>query len=307
MAEATAGKPDHPPLGPIDVPFVGRANEIEQLSTSLRDALEGNGSAWLVDGPAGMGKTRLIHYLAESAKKEGFWVRWGYCLKEVMTPFFAFQQIFRNVTSEAGDDPIPESSRPLPTLLLFEEDKPVRLLGSLTSIGRSHPCLIVSRERPAKLRQQSPALSPSVQMLWLSKGEGEDLVHPGEIDLLGERLASFFTENFGGVVAMMGLEYLTSQNSFLAVLRLVQFLRDLAEEYEGHLLLSFNPSAFEKKEVFLLQAEGEVVPDSRPTQDSPVSPEAPSTTMLRYLSATSCGASSALWRGNERPVPQPAC
>ena len=133
---------------PSTVPFVGREKERIALTRALADARGGRGETWLVEGTAGIGKTRLVRWLCEEAVRRGFRVSWGYCLKESNLPFFPFQQIFRH----SGQDitaPInsitSEMDSTLPLLTIFEDERPHRLLERVAALSASRPCLVVSR------------------------------------------------------------------------------------------------------------------------------------------------------------------
>jgi tetratricopeptide (TPR) repeat protein len=115
-------------------------------------------------------------------------------------------------------------------------------------------------------------------------GKGEGCISPGEVDLIGERLLQQLKSNPGGVIALASLDYLVSQNGFQHVLRLVQFLREDAERADAHVLLSVNPAALEKREMALLEGEGEVLREEVAAPPAaPSAPEPPAMTMMRYL------------------------
>jgi tetratricopeptide (TPR) repeat protein len=80
---------------PSSIPLVGRETEKRTLVESLRSAKKGERTTWLVRGPLGIGKTRLLDWLAAEAEREGFRVRRGSGMKGVTTPFGVFQQSFR--------------------------------------------------------------------------------------------------------------------------------------------------------------------------------------------------------------------
>ncbi|MDE1820752.1 MAG: DUF835 domain-containing protein [Euryarchaeota archaeon] len=293
------------------IPLIGRGAETRQLRQALDSALAGRGSAWTLEGPGGIGKTRLLRWMESSARGEGFEVLWGYCLKETISPFFAFEQVFRpratgvgaTATSSGAVEGKSVVGRELPavgnlpSVLILEEERPRRIFEMVRKYGPETPTLLLSRERPSTLRLKDPSLDPGTTILWLSRSEGEDVVPPSQMDALGERLQLHLVRHPGAIVAVSGLEYLVSQNAFLPVLRLLQFLRDTAESSGGHLLISLPSAAFEARELSLLEGEGEVLrpstappvppgaPESHPSERGGVSPgpEAPATTLLRYL------------------------
>lgn len=267
------------------VPFVGRERESAQLEAALQQAKESRGGTWVATGPAGIGKTRLLQWMDEQARARGFETRWAYCLKEANDPFFPFAQIFRTEVRA------PLSSRPdwrepadLPTVLFYEEEKPAQMLERTVAMSTRAPTLLITRERESTMRQRQPGLSPKARIVWLARVEAHGALNPSSLDMIGQVVALHFEEAPGSIVAIGSLEYLISQNSFLPVLKLVQFLRDSAEATGGHLLTSVNPLALDRRELALLEGEGEIATagkagDRRDSQE----PEPPTLTMLRYL------------------------
>ncbi len=54
------------------LPFVGRADERSTLISALQDALQGHGGVALVEGDAGVGKSRLVEEITSGARWRGF-------------------------------------------------------------------------------------------------------------------------------------------------------------------------------------------------------------------------------------------
>ncbi|MDE1836004.1 MAG: DUF835 domain-containing protein [Euryarchaeota archaeon] len=292
--------PSTPPLASSSAlasALVGRSQELERLRAALVRGRRGQGSAWLVVGPGGMGKTRVLRSLEDEARREGFQVLWGNGLKEAVGPFFAFQQVFRRSHVEEREADATSRPRglpppPWPSCLLFEEERPLRFREALRELPPSSRLLLVSRENPSGAAERSRALPEGAASVWITRLEGEGRISPGNLDALGEVIVRHFRTRPGSLVALEGLEYLTSQNGFPPVLRLLQFLRDVAQEQGGHLLVAVRPSTFDRREISLLESDSEVVrstpspSSSDPAGDSPLAPgasEPPAQTLLRYL------------------------
>src|SRR5690349_9039277 len=64
------------PNGP---PYVGRARVLARMRELLRQARGGRGSACLLVGEPGIGKTRAVEMLERDAIAAGMQVAWGYC------------------------------------------------------------------------------------------------------------------------------------------------------------------------------------------------------------------------------------
>ncbi len=272
----------HPAVALPESPFVGRSAERDRLASVLGTARGSQGSAWLVQGPIGIGKTRLVRWLKESATTQGFEVLSGYGLKEVNTPFFLFQQVFRAraAPERRKDQPLGESLSPV---VIIEEGRPDRAYSEAARLSAQHPVLLLTRDRPAQVRERVPGLAASARVLWLTRAEGPDVLSPSNLDALGEKLGEHLRAAPSSVVVLAAVGYLVTQNGFAPVLRLLQFLRDVAEESGGHVLLSINPDAHEKREVSLFESEGEVVATEGAAPEAEVAGESPTHAMLRYL------------------------
>lgn len=80
---------------PTLVPCVGRECELETLTTSLDDLLDGNGHVLLIEGEAGIGKSRLVCELVRMASKRGLRTLLGAASQvHQQTAYYAWQTIF---------------------------------------------------------------------------------------------------------------------------------------------------------------------------------------------------------------------
>lgn len=75
--------------------FVGREYEFDMLSASLKQALQGNGSVWLVGGESGVGKTRLVEEIRAYAMVQGLLVLRGQAIAEGGAPYLLWRDIVR--------------------------------------------------------------------------------------------------------------------------------------------------------------------------------------------------------------------
>lgn len=267
---------------------------MERLRAGLQRVSAGRGSAFLVLGQGGMGKTRLLRWLEHEAQGRGVQVHWGNGLKEAIAPFFVFEQILRRSSATSGRAGTPaKGEADLPPLsdltpyVLYEEERP-RMIRSVASHGGGGaPVLWISRENPSAAKERAPLMPGGSRSLWMTRMEGEGKVNPSNLEALGEAASGHLKAHSGGLVALEGVEYLCSQNGFAPVLKLLQFLRDLAQDAGGHLLVSVNPGAFEKREVSLLESDAEVhrsfASPASPRETVPSGPEPVATALLRYL------------------------
>lgn len=73
--------------------FVGREQELAVLTTALDSASQGHGSAWLIGGESGVGKSRLLDELRTQALVAGFQVVRGQALSESGAPAQLWREI----------------------------------------------------------------------------------------------------------------------------------------------------------------------------------------------------------------------
>ncbi|MFC0110679.1 ATP-binding protein [Kibdelosporangium aridum] len=87
----------------MDLPIVGRADELAQLRAALLAASAGSGRLVLVSGDAGIGKTRLATAVAEMAAEYDVPVARGYAVDDPgMPPLWPWRRLARDVPSLAG-------------------------------------------------------------------------------------------------------------------------------------------------------------------------------------------------------------
>jgi DNA-binding SARP family transcriptional activator len=77
------------PGRPLQVPLIGREEERRQIVAHLEAALRWAGGVVLVEGEAGVGKTRLVQEAARDAEWRGAQVLWGHCQEMESLPPFA--------------------------------------------------------------------------------------------------------------------------------------------------------------------------------------------------------------------------
>lgn len=77
--------------------FVGRSAEMTKLSDALEAALEGKGSAWLIGGESGVGKSRLVDELSTKAMVEGALVLRGQSVAEGGLPYQLWRDPIRRL------------------------------------------------------------------------------------------------------------------------------------------------------------------------------------------------------------------
>ncbi|MCL4299270.1 MAG: protein kinase [Anaerolineae bacterium] len=80
--------------------FVGRETEFEKLAQALKEALTGKGSAWLVGGESGVGKSRLLEEVRIQALVEGALVLKGQAVSEGSISYQIWREVLQRLCLE---------------------------------------------------------------------------------------------------------------------------------------------------------------------------------------------------------------
>lgn len=116
--------------------FVGREQEMAQLSQALASAQQGRGSAWLIGGESGVGKSRLLDELRTQALVTGALVLRGQAVEGGGLPYQLWREPLRRLvlTSELSDVEAGVLKEVVPEIERFLE-RPVADVPPLTQGG----------------------------------------------------------------------------------------------------------------------------------------------------------------------------
>lgn len=150
-------------------PLVGRAAELELLRARLADAAAGTPHFAIVEGPPGVGKTRLAEELLGEARTSGFAVHRGEC-DATGGPLHPFLEIARSIAAaapaEPDGEPLPDgaaalaqlvarAARASPILLFLDDwhaaDDASREAMALLQTLHELPVMVIATARPDPL------------------------------------------------------------------------------------------------------------------------------------------------------------
>ena len=96
------------PTSPNEGPMVGREREWSLLQDWWTAVRRGDGRFLLVEGDAGIGKTRLVAELAQAVEDDGALVLWGRCDEDPVAPFQPFAEALGRYFQSMSADRISE-------------------------------------------------------------------------------------------------------------------------------------------------------------------------------------------------------
>jgi hypothetical protein len=117
--------------------------------------------------------------------------------------------------------------------------------------------LMVTRQLPKDIR--SKYFLQTTPIIWLSSVAGKDSMEPAKLSLLTDFLINSMEKSQNGVVLVDGIEYLITCNDFQRVLRAVDKWTETAMTSSTRLIITLDPSAFEQRELAMLERNKEIV------------------------------------------------
>ncbi|MCM4078892.1 BTAD domain-containing putative transcriptional regulator [Paractinoplanes hotanensis] len=230
------------PRATVSVPvMIGRDTELRTMIRLLTDAAAGTGSALLVRGTPGVGKSALLRAAAAEAAKRGFTVLSTAGVEtERWFPFAALHLLLQSVSRHveglpdahrlalrsafgAGDDQpgahrvafavlelLADAADRHPILLLCDDvqwfDTPSReVLSFVARRTRDHAILVVGAARPGSLEQHAAAGLPELHLEPLDRRAAADLLDTGAPGLASSTRALILERSAGNPLALVEL------------------------------------------------------------------------------------------------------
>ncbi len=264
--------------------FIGHEMELDTIRNILKKTEKGIGNLILIEGEAGIGKTRLITELIEMSKNVKFHNLRGRCkYHQGLDPYSPFIEALRNWfgISENGigqkdnvKDRVgqhikmvsPELISIIPLIRGFlsagstlygsylfkgnDIDKSFRTFKELVSENKNG--LIITRAHPEEIQELYNL--KNTKIYWLTKSNTDlPSFEPSQIEKIRWIIKDFVSENKDSVVLLDGLEYLILQNNFENVLKFVELLKDDIALNDGVLLLPIDPATLDERQTALLE------------------------------------------------------
>ncbi|AIF68645.1 hypothetical protein PAP_01015 [Palaeococcus pacificus DY20341] len=130
------------------------------------------------------------------------------------------------------------------------------------SLLERFPSMIICRD-PCEVLKKRLGFEDQVKCWWLTKVEGENVIHPTRLPFLTYNITEFINGEGKRFVLLDGIEYLVLENGFDAIYKFLTTLKDYAILYDSIILVPIDPEAYEHKEYGLLLREFEILEEKK--------------------------------------------
>ncbi len=114
--------------------------------------------------------------------------------------------------------------------------------------------LVISRCPPDELRKKYN-WDNDVESHWLTENVGIGMKDPGDTGKLKQFIVSYIKENPEKPVLLGGIEYLTMQNDFPTILKMIYGINEVVTLEKGIFITTLSPECFSDREVALMRRE----------------------------------------------------
>ncbi len=115
--------------------------------------------------------------------------------------------------------------------------------------------LCFTRENPERIREKYDLRNTN--FVWLTRRRGERNIPPDAISRVAAVVREFVMG--GGIIYIDGIEYLISNNDFLAVKNLLDHLSDMVTDSDAILVYSVDPDILDDREKALLERFASII------------------------------------------------
>jgi predicted hydrocarbon binding protein len=117
--------------------------------------------------------------------------------------------------------------------------------------------LCITRDFPDRVRSKYNIKKSPV--IWLSNADLEYAVEPVQLGKLYHKIEDFLKKTENGLIILVGIEYLITQNNYSSALKFLQLIKDQISIYGATLLVPIVPEALAEKDLKLIEREFETV------------------------------------------------
>jgi chromosomal replication initiator protein len=171
-------------------------------------------------------------------------------ISDILKPLAPVQETRKEIMKEVKASPghcyLVEEERPMYSNVLLSR-----------KMDEGYKGLVITRMNPKRIRDE---FKVEPEILWLTDKEStqEKTVAPS-LEMIIHTIQEFMAGDEPGMIVLDGIQYLISNTSFEAVLRLVRSLADEVSESDDILAISVSPDTLKPQELSILEREMEVL------------------------------------------------
>ncbi len=117
--------------------------------------------------------------------------------------------------------------------------------------------LCITRDFPDRVRSKFNIKKSPV--IWLSNADLEYAVEPVQLGKLYHKIEDFLKKTEKGLIILVGIEYLITQNNYSSALKFLQLIKDQISIYGATLLVPIVPETLAEKDLKLIEREFETI------------------------------------------------
>ncbi len=121
----------------------------------------------------------------------------------------------------------------------------------ICKLSKGRKSLIISRKREGYWR----SLGCDAPVIWLSKVEGDNIIHPRRLEYLNHVIVQFMHEKGEKFVFLDGVEYLIIENGFNSVFKFLTYLKDYSLMSNTMIIVEVDEKTLKKEERAFLERE----------------------------------------------------
>jgi len=117
--------------------------------------------------------------------------------------------------------------------------------------------LCITRDFPDRVRSKFNIKKSPI--IWLSNADLEYAVEPVQLGKLYHKIEDFLKKTENGLIILVGIEYLITQNNYSSALKFLQLIKDQISIFGATLLVPIVPEALADKDLKLIEREFETI------------------------------------------------
>lgn len=256
---------DTGPKQDLEIELIGRKQEMKDIMDMVRDSSDEKEGMVLIEGEAGIGKTRLLQEIEVRSNEKRYQVLSGSCFhyrRDPLTPFIDMIRDMYGIDSSDLDDEVKDKIRDrIKEDLKDDSEKIDGIMGLIETDGQLHGGYIY--EEPDHQRIIDSLISGGTKIMMISSKDpehagsveegmityhrlgkgGEEKLDPRRIELITGLIKEFIEGNRHSSVIISPLEELVSSNPKRKLGNFIKITNEITRSNDGSILFGRSPGS----------------------------------------------------------------